>query len=53
MLVCLALYGCSTQPRSGDARRTAGDFVELQILAINDFHGNLEPPADDRIRVVP
>jgi 5'-nucleotidase len=34
----LTLAGCVTAPRV-----TPGP-VEIQILAINDFHGNLEPP---------
>ena len=34
--VALALAGCATVP----AQRASG---EVQILAINDFHGNLEP----------
>jgi 5'-nucleotidase len=35
------LAGCATVPQ----RMTAPVPVEVQILAINDFHGNLEPPA--------
>ena len=35
---CSLLAGCTTVPR------TASAPVEVQILAINDFHGNLEPP---------
>src|SRR5688572_11526378 len=37
----LPLAGCATVPRQVSA--PAGP-VEVQILAINDFHGNLEPP---------
>ncbi len=47
-LLCLVLGGCAPQPSRpvpSDAARTP--FVELRILAINDFHGNLEPPVDD------
>ena len=36
---CLLLAGCATVPR------TASAPVEVQILAINDFHGNLEASA--------
>lgn len=32
----LALAGCATPPPAGP--------VHVQVLAINDFHGNLEPP---------
>ena len=32
------MTGCATVPR------TASRAVEVQVLAINDFHGNLEPP---------
>jgi len=42
VLLC-TLVGCSQQIRPGDS----GPFVELQILAINDFHGNLEAPRND------
>ena len=47
MLLWLALSGCAEQERRGAADAAPGPFVELQILAINDFHGNLEPPADE------
>jgi 5'-nucleotidase len=39
----LALGGCARQ----GAPYGAGAFVELQILAINDFHGTLEAPRND------
>lgn len=39
LLASLTLAGCATLP---DA---AGETVEIQILALNDFHGNLETPA--------
>ena len=46
MLLWLALGGCAEhQPRLGAL--DDGTFVELQVLAINDFHGNLEPPSDE------
>lgn len=38
VLLSFALAACATVPR-----QPAGP-VEVQILAINDFHGNLEPP---------
>ena len=37
----LLLAGCVTTPRTAP---TATGPVEVQILAINDFHGNIEPP---------
>jgi 5'-nucleotidase len=41
----LALVGCaSTTIRSPAAGRQAARPVELTLIAINDFHGNLEPP---------
>ena len=42
----LALAGCAVQPRpiASVAPVPAAAPVEVQILAINDFHGNLEPP---------
>ncbi|HET6629131.1 MAG TPA: bifunctional metallophosphatase/5'-nucleotidase, partial [Woeseiaceae bacterium] len=46
ILLSLAVSGCTRQPARPDAAR-ADRTVELQILAINDFHGNLEPPEDD------
>jgi 5'-nucleotidase len=36
--IALLLAGCATMPRA------ASGPVEVQVLAINDFHGNLEPP---------
>ncbi len=41
LLAVLLLAGCAT-PRTDPAQGSATTFV--QILAINDFHGNLEPP---------
>ena len=41
LLAVLLLAGCAT-PRTDPAPGSAATFV--QILAINDFHGNLEPP---------
>ena len=43
----LVLGGCSTVPREPAPLPTSpapAPPVEVQILAINDFHGNLEPP---------
>ena len=39
----LFLAACATTPRQVPAPIAQGP-VEVQILAINDFHGNLEPP---------
>ena len=41
--LALLLCGCAGQVGPDDR----GRFVELQILAINDFHGNLEAPRSD------
>lgn len=38
----LALAACTTMVADGGA---AGGPVEVHLLAINDFHGNLEPPS--------
>ena len=38
-----AVGGCAAISPAGDA----GPYVELRILAINDFHGNLETPRND------
>lgn len=46
----MALAGCATAPAPAAAVATAvpavasGAPIEVHILAINDFHGNLEPP---------
>ena len=40
-LLVMLLAGCATTPRPAPAPPGP---VEVQILAINDFHGNLEPP---------
>ena len=42
IVTALALAGCATTPRP--APPAAVVPVAVQILAINDFHGNLEPP---------
>lgn len=36
----------SSRPRGrrGDKAAPRGQQVEVQLLALNDFHGNLEPP---------
>ena len=44
VLALLALAGCGAKPAViGPAAPAAP--IEVQILAFNDFHGNLEPPA--------
>ena len=52
-----ALAGCARpSPRPSPASSVvpqSGAPVELQILAINDFHGNLEPPKSPVERVEP
>jgi 5'-nucleotidase len=40
----MMLGGCATTPRQVVQPAPQGP-VEVQILAINDFHGNLEPPS--------
>lgn len=48
MLFILSLSGCSSQhPQSDTTRRGNAAFVEFQILAINDFHGNLEASPEE------
>ena len=42
ILLALPLAACATVPRAPVAPATGPR--EVQILAINDFHGNLEPP---------
>jgi 5'-nucleotidase len=42
-VLLFALGGCGRQIRPDDR----DSYVELQMLAINDFHGNLEAPKDD------
>lgn len=41
LLAAALLAGCAQPPRS---ERAASAPVHLQLLAFNDFHGNLEPP---------
>lgn len=45
-LACAAalLAGCATPPAATSSTLSA--TVKVQILAINDFHGNLKPPLD-------
>ena len=40
----MALAGCAAQPVAIVEAPPAAGPVEVQILGINDFHGNLEPP---------
>ncbi len=47
MLSYLALCGCVQQPSPPAPGEGPNDPVELQVLAINDFHGNLEPPEEE------
>ena len=51
-VLLLALLGTSGIER-GDAQQAGA--VTVQLLAINDFHGNLEPPAgeDGRVNQIP
>lgn len=45
-VAALTLGACATTPRpTQPPQATAQAPVEIQILAFNDFHGNLEPPA--------
>ena len=44
VIALLALAGCATQPLTVGPH-VPGSPIEVQILAFNDFHGNLEPPA--------
>lgn len=41
----LALAGCATRPVAVAPAPQPATAIEVQILAFNDFHGNLEPPA--------
>jgi 5'-nucleotidase len=44
ILLSLALLsGCATVPRGAAPRAAAAAPIEVQILALNDFHGNLRP----------
>lgn len=43
-IALLLLAGCATAPRQVTPRPAPAVPIEVQILAINDFHGNLEPP---------
>jgi 5'-nucleotidase len=44
ILTMLTLSACATLPRPAPKPVAAPAAVFVQILAINDFHGNLEPP---------
>lgn len=43
-LLAMWLAGCATPPAP------APDLLKVQVLAINDFHGNLQPPAPFRLQ---
>ena len=42
--LALVLAGCATRPPLPPAAAFPAAPIEVQILAINDFHGNLETP---------
>jgi len=42
--LCVALIACAVPAASAVTARSAAT-VQVQLLAINDFHGNLEPPS--------
>jgi 5'-nucleotidase len=44
LFALLALAGCTARPPQVSQVAPAAAPVEVQILAFNDFHGNLEPP---------
>ena len=44
MLVALAAPFVSAKPPPGGPAETKGKTTEVQILALNDFHGQLRPP---------
>jgi 5'-nucleotidase len=48
LLIALALLAAIAMPAAAGKPQT----VEVQILAINDFHGNLEPPAGSSGRII-
>ncbi|MEO7247902.1 MAG: bifunctional metallophosphatase/5'-nucleotidase, partial [Novosphingobium sp.] len=43
-LASILLAGCATGPQSAGSSAIAPRTVTIGIAAINDFHGNLEPP---------
>lgn len=43
-LVAVARTPAPARPESAAPRVPAGETVELQLLGVNDFHGQLEPP---------
>lgn len=50
LLLVFAVSGCASSG-AGRSAADAHDLVDVQILAINDFHGNLEPPAGSNGRL--
>ena len=44
LIAALATAGCTAPRAAGDGDGDAARPVRVQILAFNDFHGNLEPP---------
>lgn len=43
-LMAALLAGCATTPVSGPTQQQAAAPIEVGVIAINDFHGALEPP---------
>ncbi len=48
VLLVFVLSGCAS---STGVREPAPALVDIQILAINDFHGNLDPPVGSNSRI--
>ena len=42
--LALVVAAAALAPPAAAEAQTPGEIVEVQLLAVNDFHGNLEPP---------
>jgi 5'-nucleotidase len=51
VLVCLILASLAPATAHRQLRSAGAATVTVQLLAVNDFHGNLEPPSGSNGRV--
>ena len=52
LLVLALLVGLLSMSIAPAAAKQSSRSVDVQLLSINDFHGNLEPPAGSAARVL-
>ena len=51
LLLAVAAPTATAKPKPGSPAETHAQTTEIQLLALNDFHGNLEPPGGSGGRI--